>query len=187
MDGTILAQLVAQLAGAATAATGGGGINWFVMLSTIGNAVLFFGFVGYKLRPIVSRGLSSRRDSMARQLEEARIKQEDAERRLAEYAHRLEHLEEEVERIVRSFEAEAKADAERMKAETERAIERLARENDFTIQQELRKAQKLIQEAGITATLEVAESLVKERITDADRRRLADQYIASLEKSAPAA
>jgi F0F1-type ATP synthase membrane subunit b/b' len=64
--------------------------------------------------------------------------------------------------------------------DTDRAIERMAREADFTIKQEVRKAEKAIREAAATATLEAAEMLIKERITEADQRRLADNYISSL-------
>ncbi|MEQ9497375.1 MAG: ATP synthase F0 subunit B [Deltaproteobacteria bacterium] len=167
------------------AAAGGGGhgeMDWFVIASIITNAVLFFGFLAVKLRPVVREGLSNRRANMAKQLEEAKQKQAEAEKRLEEYAKKLENLEDEVERIVEAYEAEAKADAERMKEETEKAIVRMQRESEFTINQEIRKVENFIRGEAVKATMEAAEQLVKERITDADRRRLTDQYITELEK-----
>jgi F0F1-type ATP synthase membrane subunit b/b' len=188
MNGTMVTHWVGLLAAAGGGEHGGEhGINWWVLGSMMTNAVLFFGFLAVKLRPVVAEGLTARRANMAKALEEARRKQTEAEAKAAEYAARLANLEDEVQRIVASYEAEARADSERMRAETERAVERLSRESEFTIKQEIRKAEGMIRGAAIAATLEVAEQIVKEKITDADRRRLADQYIANLEKSAPSA
>ncbi len=172
------------------AAAGGGhgdGIDWWKLGSMITNAVLFFGGLAYLLAPKVRDALSARRGNMAKRLEEAQKRTAEAEQRLAEYKNKLDHLEEEVQRIVSAYEAEAQADRVRAQQDTEKALERLARENEFTIQQEMRKAEKIIRDAAVNATLEAAEQLVRERITEADRRRLADQYVRSLEQGAPSA
>jgi F-type H+-transporting ATPase subunit b len=150
----------------------------------ITNALLFFGFLAMKLKPHVSNGLIARRENMAKQLEEARAKQADAERRLDEYKTKLENLEAEVARIVKSYEAEAAADKQRLAEDTDRAIQRFVRETEFTINQEVKKAEKAIRDAAVSATLEAAEGLLKSKITADDRRRLADEYIRELEEVA---
>jgi len=162
-------------------------LSWWVIGSMFTNFILFFGFLFVKLRRPVVDALAERRTNMAKQLEEAQAKQRAAEAQLAEYKAKLANLEAEVSQVVSSYEATAKAEVERMRQDNEKAIERLSRESDFTIQQEMRKAEKLIREAAVRATLEAAESLIKERITDADRRRLVDQYISNLEQSTPSA
>lgn len=101
--------------------------------------------------------------------------------------HKLKNLESEIEAIVKSHEAQGEADRQRLKDETEKSIERLLREVDFTIHQESLKAQKDIRAAAVGATLEMAEELVKNRITDADRRRLADEYITRIGKNGASA
>lgn len=170
------------------AAAGGGDhggehhFNLFEYLSTVTNFVIMFGFLGYVLKAPLAEFLRARRENMAAQLEEARTKQAAAEKRIGEYKHKLEHLEEEVQRIVRSYEKEAEADRERLRVDTDRAIERLVRETEFTIRQELRKAEKVIREAAVKATLETAEEMIREQINDGDQRRLADTYIAHLER-----
>ena len=180
----------AQIIGLVAAAGGGehgDGINWFVLGSMFTNFVLFFGFLYVKLKGPVKGALEDRRENMAKELEAAQAKQREAEAQLAEYKEKLANLESEVERVVTSYEAEAKADAARMKEEAEKMIDRLARESEFTIKQEYRKAEQKIQAAAAKATLEAAEALIKERITDADRRRLVDQYISNLEQTTPSA
>jgi F-type H+-transporting ATPase subunit b len=189
MDAAQLTNLVGLLAVSAGGGEHGAhaGIDWFKLGSMITNAVVFFGFLAYKLSPAVRDGLRNRRATMEKALEEARRKSAEAEARAVEYERKMQNLEAEVERIVKSYEAEAQADRAKMEAETERAVERLARESEFTVRQELRKAERMIREAAVSATLEIAEQSVRTRITDADRRRLADQYISNLEKAAPGA
>lgn len=182
---------ISTLLSLALVAAGGGdhggehhGFDAWVYFSTLTNFIVMFGFLAYVLKQPLASFLETRRENMASKLREAKEKQADAEKRIAEYKHRLDHLEDEVQRIVTSYEKEGEADRERMKADTERAIERMVREADFTLKQEVRKAEKAIREAAASATLEAAESMVKERITDADQRRLVDTYISNMESAA---
>jgi F-type H+-transporting ATPase subunit b len=159
------------------------GFDVFEYLSTVTNFVVMFGFLAYVLKRPVTLFLESRRDTMAKALHEAKHKQEEAEKRLLEYGHKLENLGVEVERIVASYQKEAEADRVQIRQDAERAIERLSRETEFTIRQEMRKAEKAIREAAVQSTVEMAEELIKGRITEADQRRLADTYISSLAPS----
>lgn len=160
-----------------------GGWDWFTLAGMFTNLILFVVFLVWVLKKPLQNFLGSRREDLAKQLEAARVKQEEAERRLAEYEHKLRNLEGEIEQIVKSHEAQGEADRQRLREETEKAIERLLREVDFTIHQESLKAQKAIRTAAVEATLDMAEQMVKERITDADRRRLADEYITRIGKN----
>ncbi len=174
------------------AAAGGGdhgehGLNWFEIGSMVTNFILFFGFIYLKVKGPAKDALKARRTDMAAELEKAQSKQREAEARLAEYKAKLENLESEVERVVQSYEAQARTDADRMKADADKAIERMARESEVTIEQEIRKAEAVIRASAVQATLEAAESLIKDRITDADQRRLVDQYVSNLEKTTPTA
>lgn len=181
---------ISTLLSLALVAAGGGehggehGFDAWVYFSTLTNFVVMFGFLAYVLKQPLATFLETRRENMAAKLREAKDKQADAEKRIAEYKHRLDHLEDEVQRIVTSYEKEGEADRERMKVDAERAIERMVREADFTLKQEVRKAEKAIREAAASATLEAAESMVKEKITDADQRRLIDTYISNMESAA---
>jgi F-type H+-transporting ATPase subunit b len=181
---TILVFALAAAAEGAEHAAGEHHFNAFEYFSTLTNFVVMFGFLAYVLKQPLQTFLETRRENMAAKLREAKDKQLQAEQRITEYKHRLDHLEEEVQRIVQAYEKEGEADRERMRVDAERAIERLTREADFTLKQEVRKAEKQIREAAAAATLEAAESMVKERITDADQRRLVDTYIGNLETAA---
>jgi F-type H+-transporting ATPase subunit b len=179
--------LFASLLLAAGAADHGGDhhINWIEIAALWINFFILVWLVPKVVRGMTGKGpiehLKSQRDELAAQLQEAKTKQDAAEKRLAEYVHKLEHLEDEVRSIVANFEAQGEADRKRLEQDAEKAIERLAREADFSIRQESLQAQKEIRTAGVEATLRIAEELVKERITDADRRRLTDEYIGAVD------
>lgn len=162
------------------AAGGGEGWNLWKLGSQFLNFFILFGGIYVLVRKPLQTYLEQRREDMASKLREAQEKQAQAEKRLAEYASKLEHLEEEIARVVKSFEAQGEADKQRMLQDGDRAVERLSREVDFTIRQEVAKATKEIREAGVEATVKMAEKLISERITDSDRRRLADEYVAQV-------
>lgn len=170
----------------ATAAGGadhgeGHGVDWLFVASLFTNALLFFGFLFWAGAPLVSRGLRNRRASMAVELERAQKKQADAEARLAEYQAKLDNLEQEVARVIEAYEKEARTEKARIEADTERAVARLARETDFTIGQEMKKAEQLIRQKAVDATLEAAEARIRAQITGADHDRLTARYVASLD------
>ena len=72
------------------------------------------GFLAYVLRKPLQTYLETRRENLKTELDKARTKQAEAEKRLAEYTHKLSHLEDEVERIVRSFKDQGEADRARL-------------------------------------------------------------------------
>jgi F-type H+-transporting ATPase subunit b len=181
---SVLVQLTQTLV---TAGGGDGSWDWYTLSGMFTNLLLFLGFMVWVLKKPLQTYLNDRRSGLAKQLEAAQAKQEEAERRLAEYDHKLKNLENEIAAIVESHEAQGEADRQRLREETEKAIERLMREADFTINQESLKAQKAIRSAAVNATLEMAEQLVQDRITDADRRRLADEYVARIGKNGASA
>lgn len=159
------------------------GIDWLLVGSLFANVGLFFGFLIWKAKPAVAKGLKARRANMAVDLERAQAKQAEAEARLTEYQAKLDNLEKEVAKVVEAYEKEARADRTKIESEADRAIERLNRETEFTINQETLKAKRAIQTAAVEATLTSAEKKIRERIEDADHDRLTRQYVESLNGS----
>ena len=164
------------------------GINWLQM-----GALWFNLFVLLWLLPKIIRGLTgmspgehlvAQRKQLKEELAAAKAKTEEAEAKLAKYVKKLDNLEKEVQQIVESYEQQGEADKQRLTEDADKAVDRLVREADFTIRQEALKAQREIRAAAVKTTLEMAEALVLERITDSDQRRLADEYIGSVESNA---
>jgi len=169
-------------------AGGSAEFSWFTIGSLIVNFALLLFLVPKVIRSLTGRTpgehLVASRESLAKQLDEAKVKQEAAEKRLDEYARKLANLEAEVDAIVKSYEAQGEADRARLEQDAEKTVDSLVRQADFKIRQKSLEAQKAIRAAAVESTLVMAEQLVRDRITDADRRRLTDEYISAVESGA---
>ncbi len=169
-------------------ASGGGHddtINWIVVVCTVLNAIIFFGFLAVKLKGPLAGFLRDRRTRMQADIEAAQAKKKEAEAKLKVYEDRIQNLEDEVKSVVAAYEREAQTEKQKLEEDAKRTIARLEKEAEFQIQQEVKKAEISVREAAVAATVAAAERIIKDRITDQDKTRLADEAIRSLR--APAA
>jgi F-type H+-transporting ATPase subunit b len=128
----------------------------------------------------IAAALQSRRDSIAKEIEEAQRAKEAAEQRATIYQAKLEKLEDEVraarEALVRAGEAER----ERIVSDAEAKAERLRGEAQFLIEQELKQIRQDLWREAVEAAVAGAQELLAARVTPADQERLAEDYLASL-------
>lgn len=179
--------LLAANEGAEAAQEVHGHFDLFGIISQFINLIILAILVGWFLRWWgLKEYLAGRREKIEEGLTIAREKQEEADRLLQKYEHKLAHLEDEIRAVVGSHEKQGEADRVRLEEEADKAIERLIREVDFTIRQESLKAQKAIREAGVDATVSEAERLLEEKITESDRSRLVDDFIREVQMSSQA-
>lgn len=146
--------------------------------------VINFGILvaGYYLlgkKPIAT-ALQSRRDSVAKEIEEAQRMRKEAEERAKVYQAKLERLEDEArtarEALVRAGEAER----ERIVAEAEATAERMRKDAQFLVEQELKQIRQDLLRDTMDAAVGAAEELLRKRMTAADHERLAEDYLANL-------
>jgi F-type H+-transporting ATPase subunit b len=147
----------------------------------INTAILFF-FVGkYASRP-VSDALKKRKAGIMHGIDEAAQMKDDAAARLAGYEDKLEHVDDEIERVKREMVASGHAERERILKEAREKRERVERDAKILIEQELKEARELLlRETVSTAVRSAAEALGKQ-VTDADHERLAQEYLAALDR-----
>jgi F-type H+-transporting ATPase subunit b len=128
----------------------------------------------------IAAALQSRRDSIAKEIEEAQRAKEAAEQRATIYQAKLEKLEDEVraarEALVRAGEAER----ERIVSDAEAKAERLRGEAQFLVEQELKQIRQDLWREAVEAAVAGAQELLAARVTPADQERLAEDYLASL-------
>jgi F0F1-type ATP synthase membrane subunit b/b' len=147
---------------------------------------------GYYLlgKKAIASGLETRRDTIAKAIEEAQRMKQEAEARAKTYQAKLERLEEEVraarEAIVRTGEAER----DRIVKEAEAKAERMRRDAQFLVEQELKQIRYDLWRETVETAVAAAEELLKKRVTSSDQERLAEDYLADLgsrSKGAPGA
>jgi F-type H+-transporting ATPase subunit b len=136
----------------------------------------------------IGTALQNRRDSIAREIEEAQRAKAAAEQRAKIYQGKLEKLEDEVraarEALVRAGEAER----ERIVTDAEAKAVRLRNEAQFLVEQELKQVRQDLWREAVEAAVLGAQELLTGRVTAADQERLAEDYLATLgaQKSAKA-
>jgi len=146
------------------------------------NFLVFVGILVYLLRKPLAKFLTERRAKMTKDIEEARKMRDEAEAKLAEYNTRLESLEDEIQGILDDARAHGEAERKRIMVEATRAAERLRTEAKTRIEQETRKLQLELRRKMVDLSVEVAERIITEKITDTHRRRMVTEYIGDLEQ-----
>ncbi len=133
------------------------------------------------LKQPITEALRGRQEEVRAAFEELERSKAEAERKYAEYERKLANMEEEAERIRRSFIEQGKAEKERIIAQAQEAAERIKAQAELFIQQELVKAKRELQAEMADMAVKMAEELIKKNITDEDHERLIDDYLAKLE------
>src|SRR5262249_55085153 len=144
---------------------------------------------GYYLlgRKPIAAALQSRRDGIAKDIEEAQRMRREAEERASIYQAKLEKLEEEVrtarEALVRAGEAERGG----INDEDDAKADWMRRDAKFLVEQEQKQIRLAPLRDTVDAAVTAAEELLKRRVSPSDHERLAEEYLADLggKKAAP--
>jgi F-type H+-transporting ATPase subunit b len=175
---TVLAAMSALPASAA-----GGGGSYFGIPDQVWlflNLALFlfllYRFVG---RPI-SQFLDSRRDSIARELEEARRKIDEAEQLRAQVVARLEQVEGEINELKERAEREGRAEAARIEEQAAEEEQRFLSRVEDEISRRQQETRTILARETAALTTQLAKELLDREITDADRQRVLERSLAAM-------
>jgi F-type H+-transporting ATPase subunit b len=172
--------LTLLISSAGSGATHDRSIDWFVMGSTIANAVLFFGALAFFLKKPVEGALVARRENMKTALAKAEARTREAQSRADVYADRLANLEQEIAQLVESFRGEAENERAKLEADGANQVRRMEQEMERTIQQEIAKAEATMKTYAAEATVRVAAEILRREIQPEDQRRLGRKYVEEL-------
>jgi F-type H+-transporting ATPase subunit b len=147
----------------------------------LNTAILFF-FVGkYASRP-VSDALKKRKTGIMHGIDEAARMKDDAAESLAEYEDKLDHVDDEIERVKREMLEAGQADRERILKEAREKRERLERDAKILIEQELKAAREQLLRETVATAVRTASEALNRQVTDADHERLAQEYLTALDR-----
>lgn len=125
--------------------------------------------------------LENRADTVKKAIEEARRAQDDAERRAREAEQRLAALDVEVQRLKSDFEAQGKAEAERLEKVGRDTAARITKDTEDTIAAEIERAQQALRAEAARLALEAAEVRIKAAVTQDDDARLRSALVQHLQ------
>lgn len=141
------------------------------------NLALVFGLIWYFGRDPIRRFFSERRASISDDLSEAAKVLGEAERRFAEWERRMAGLDAELAEIERQAAERAEAERARILADAEAAVQRVRRDSEAALEQEVRRARAALRAEAAELAVQLARDLLRERISDADRARLVDDFV----------
>jgi F-type H+-transporting ATPase subunit b len=146
------------------------------------NAFILY-FILYRfLKKPVAEGLKSRKATIMRGFDEAARMRKEAESRLAEYEDKLAHMDEEIERVRREMREDGERERVRILAEARVRRERMERDARLLVEQEFAGIRETLSKEMVRAALQSAAGSLKSRLTADDQQRLADEYLAGIEK-----
>jgi len=150
------------------------------------NLLLLIGVLVYLTREPIRDFFAARRDSVTRDIDAAASVLSEAESRLAEWQARADQLDAEVERIKQAARQRAATESEQILADAEAAAERIRNDARSAIDQEVARARMALRaEAGELAT-QLAADLLRAHVSEADQRKLVDEFVTRVEGSAGA-
>ena len=130
--------------------------------------------------PWLSKQLASRHDVVRVAIAEAATAKAQAEEKARQYEARIRNLDAEIKAIRDEFQKGGEAVRDKLVESGRIASERIARDATLTIGAEMDRARVALQEEAARLALELAEGMVRERLTDADRARFRDDFIKEL-------
>ena len=116
--------------------------------------------------------LENRADTVRKAIDEAKRAKDAAEARAKDAEAKLAALGGEVLRLKADFEAQGRAEAERLEKAAHDAAARIAKDAEDTITAETQRAQLVLRQEAARLALELAEERIRGALTDADEVRL---------------
>jgi F-type H+-transporting ATPase subunit b len=152
------------------------GVPLFVWF-TIVNFIIFVAVLVVVLRKPLMNFLRGRKESIAKEMEDAQKLLENAQKHHAEITARLDRLESELATVREQIRKEGEAEGERIMERARQAAERIRREADFQAEQEVKMAKMELREEAARLAVKLAEEALEKAISDADRERLINEFI----------
>jgi len=182
-----LALWLALAAGPALAAGGEGhGGLGDLLWPALNLAILVAALVYFARRP-VHDFFAARRTRIRGELDGAARALADAEGRHAQWQRKLVELDRELQRIREVAKQRAESERENILADASAAAERIRGDARTAVDQELRRARAELRREAAELALELAAQTLRAGVTDADRNRLVDEFIETIESGAPGA
>jgi F-type H+-transporting ATPase subunit b len=153
------------------------GMHWNLI-----NFAIFVGVLFFFLKKPVKEFWASREGEIRFAIEEAERVSREAKNQYDDLKGVLARLDAETRALILSLEREGEMEKKQLTDDGLKRAERLKQDSRRIIEQEERKARETLKEQAASLALETAQKMIQENFQDQDQTRIADQYIAGLER-----
>lgn len=156
----------------------------FTLLMRFVNFALLAGLLYYFLRRPIKNFLDQRQQGVKEALEEAQKATEEAQARYKEMERRLAQAQKEMEELRQMIIEQGHREKERILARARAEAEKIRRQAEIAAEQEFKKAQALLRREAVELATRLAETILRQRLTASDHKRLVDDYLENVGKMA---
>ena len=157
----------------------GGESAWSIILKFF-NFFVLVGLLIYFVGKPLQAYLAKRHNTVKTQLEETEKVLKDAQELRAQYQARLDKLDGEIEVFKKQTIEEAQAEKKKIIEEAHAFAERIREQARLTAEQENKDMARRIKEEISRLTMEKAQQLITEKITQSDHDKLVEEFIVKL-------
>ncbi len=150
--------------------------SWLLTWKVINTIALIALLVYFVKKPLVAF-FSERKEQIVKDLAEALEQREAALRLLADYKEKIAGMEQELERMRVELKKSAEGDSEKIMANAERMSSAMVESARVTAEQEVRKAREALKNEAVDLAVQMAETMIREKISENDRKRIVEDYL----------
>lgn len=152
---------------------------WAFLVQFIAFIIMVLIVIKLAYKPI-AKFIQARKDYISNNLEEARVKNEEATKNLEETKTNLQSSQKEAIQIIQDAKKEANKEREQILEETKKeiAIKHAKAQEDIKIEQE--KAIKEMHDDVVDIALEATKNILGREVSDKDDKALLDSFVSSL-------
>jgi len=173
--------LLALSAGTAFAAAQGheGGETWnaWMLLWRVINTAALIAVLVYVLKKPMANFFSERHAQIQKDLEDAKEQRDQAERTIAEYEKKIGEMGRELDKMRDELRKAAGVESEKVVSNADRMAASMVESAKLAAEQEVRKAKTVLKNEAVGLAVELAESLIREKINEDDRKRIVEEYL----------
>jgi len=136
-----------------------------------------FGLLAYFVTKPIRKGLAGRREGIEKSLQEAKVAQQAAEAKFAEYDQKLAKASSEIDDIYASIKREGELERDRILAEAKETAKKIEAEAQQAAALEVSKASGELRQEAARLAIEIAREILNKKITEQDQTRLVDEYM----------
>ncbi|MFP4598442.1 MAG: F0F1 ATP synthase subunit B [Persicimonas sp.] len=171
--------LVAEPALAATPGEGHG-FPWAAWITSLINLAIFVAIIYKFFGAKITEFFQTRRQTLIKDLEQARELREEAEARLEEYTTRLDALEDERKRLLDEYHKQGEREKKRIVEDAKQQVEKMRADAEITIEQEVKKAIAGLERQVVDLAVGMTATMAESKLDAGKQKHLVDSYVNEL-------